>query len=138
MNMISCPNCAEPLPRIAKYCPACGLPLVAPLAGMDGQAPGAVPTGGKQANPPNAPEAPDSGRTAIFKSHRLYPLRENEELPTQPMPAEEEAPTQAMPGNAGNEDVETQRIGNRAGEEVVVISPSQWQRLAAGDDISFS
>ncbi|HLH62931.1 MAG TPA: hypothetical protein VKV20_14715 [Ktedonobacteraceae bacterium] len=128
MDVISCPNCAESLPRIAKYCPACGRPLAAGLSSAIG----------KQANPLHVPEAPDPGRTAIFKSHRLYPIRENEDLPTQPMHAEEDAPTEPMPGNASSQDRETQRTGNRTRDEAVIISPSQWQRLAAGNDISFS
>lgn len=121
MKMISCPNCAEPLPGTAKYCTACGLPL-----------PAAGPSSADE-KPANSPDTQNATRPAVFKSHRLYPVRNNEELPTQPIDPEEDVPTQAM---VSEQDKETQRIKPRDG--IVTISPSQWQRLVSDGDLSFS
>lgn len=121
MRTISCPNCAEPIPWTAKYCTACGLPLPAdgPSAAVE--------------KPANSPDSHRAARPAAFKSHRLYPIRNNEELPTQPIDPEEDVPTQSM---VDEQDIETQRIERREG--IVTISPSQWQRLASDGDLSFS
>ncbi len=58
---------------------------------------------------------------------------EPEELPTQPIDPEENIPTQAV---VSRQDEETQRIAPR--DEMVTLSPSQWQRLASDGDMSFS
>lgn len=120
MGTICCPNCAEPLPWTAKYCTACGLPL--PPAGSSSATE-------KQAN---LAETRSTERRAAFKFPRFYPIRNNEGLPTQPIGSEDGAPTQFM---ISDEDVETQRITPR--EEMIIISPSQWQHLAAGDEMPF-
>ncbi|HEX6481837.1 MAG TPA: hypothetical protein VF043_23595 [Ktedonobacteraceae bacterium] len=144
MRAIRCPNCAEPLPLTARYCTVCGLPQSSPGQSFATE---------KQLDLLDIASAEGS---SAFKLHRFYPIKSDDDIPTQSVPSQEDMPTQPMPGGEdaethriaprgtelsalqhmpGGEDAETQRISLRG--NLVTISPGQWQRLAEGDLAAF-